>query len=477
MTEQNNASTIMDEGEAILDSGSLFDVDNLMMEGTPSMNSNQQQMATHQQPVLINDNRSNEDSTGGSSSTTIPVQTSTRRKRASSSASTTTTTRRNSTASTPKPKKKKNDDADDEEVSEEGSVEDSTLSHLKLLPNQRSACPMDEVPSNQQGRYWIFETSTPNELNDVTVRVTMKIRGEEAKNYVPDKLYSSHKYVVMHEISGKTLVEKYPLIVSKIHVINPANREELRNSKNTNKLCLMGTMETALTKSNVSSKKSNTVIQVEEVVKGLMKVQFTDVSYHHEKGHFGFIIHYYNPANLDKPLFSLIAPPFNVFARKPTNENQTETLQPTKPKPSKKKRKSTDPDEDGSSVQDVPAAESSSAATASSATNPAQPAQEEPVKKKTRRQTKKQNRNNEDAQMDVSIPEVVMNVSQPSQNMQLFNSKLEAILAIKKQLGQDANKKASELALQNLLLLEPVAAHSFLLNPSSDNSSGTSNIQ
>ena len=402
--------------------------------------------------------------------TAATEQPTTRRKRASSTAS---------TKKSSKSKKKKESLGDDEGSTEHddrsndtNEEQDYSTSHNRnnLLPNQRGACPAEEVPPNEQGRFWILEvpprrqqSSSESEFNDVIVRVTMKIRGEEAKNFVPSKLYSSHKYVIMHEILGKSLIEKYPLIVSRIHVINPSTREELKNSKNPNKLCLMGTMETALTKTTVGGKKSKDTSE-SEVVKGQMKVQFSDVSYHHEKGHFGFIINYFNPANLEDPLFSLVAPPFSVFARKPTNENQTETLQPTKPKSTKRKRKSDADNDDNLSSSDQTVTSTSGITAA--------PAASEEAKKKTRRQTKKttsttSRQQNEDQNQQV-IPTVHQNTVAPaiagvSHNMIEFTRKLEAVKNIKKQLSQEASKKASEMALTNLLSLDAQTSQNFIL--------------
>ncbi|KAG2393885.1 hypothetical protein C9374_003649 [Naegleria lovaniensis] len=447
-TEDHNSTSIMlDEGSAILDSGGVF----------------------HDAHSLTHSSATTPEASSNSTSTTESA----RRKRATSSASSSSTRR------TSKAKKKKSQEQDDESSPEEDAAssnenQDSLSHHRVLLPNQRTACPMEEVPDNQQGRYWIFETPQNAEpLNDVVVRVTMKIRGEEARNYVPEKLYSSHKYVIMHEISGKSLVEKYPLIVSKIHVINPTTREELKNSKNSSKLCLMGTMETALTKLAGTNGKKTKDTSSEDVVKGQMKVQFTDVSYHHEKGHFGFIIHYFNPANLETPLFSLIAPPFNVFARKPTNENQTETLQPTKPKPSKRKRKSDVENEADNVSSSALEATSSTAATTAEASNHAGAdatthAATSPSKKKTRRPKKQTQKTSEEAAQQQVLPTYTVTVTstQPSQHMIEFNKKLEALVNIKKQLGQDASKRASELALQNLINLDTFATQEFVLQNS-----------
>jgi hypothetical protein len=225
------------------------------------------------------------------------------------------------------------------------------------------------------------------------VRITMKIRGEEACQYVPEKLYSSHKYVIQHELEvGSKMQVKYPLLVSKIKVVNPATKEEITNSKNSKEI-VQGVIEAALTLH--SNKASQAILQ------GQMKVQFTDVSYHHEKGHFAMIISYYDPANLDHALFNVVSPEFRVYARKPTQTNQTETLTPGKPKPTIRKRKKDDLKTPSGSK---------------------------------RRKSANQNM---------------------SKEYQLFNQKLEELIFLKEQLSEEDKNHANEQSLQRLVQNDP----------------------
>src|SRR5690606_2078454 len=120
-------------------------------------------------------------------------------------------------------------------------------------------------------------------------------------SYVPEKLYSSHKYVVEHIVCG-SIAKDYPLLVAKIQVLNPRTNEEILKNK---KPILKGSPEAALTFQT-------------EGLEGKMKIQFTDVSYHHEKGYFYFKISYFDPKDLTQSLFELVSPPFRVYARKPS---------------------------------------------------------------------------------------------------------------------------------------------------------------
>ena len=68
-----------------------------------------------------------------------------------------------------------------------------------------------------------------------------------------------------------------------------------------------------------------------------MRIQFSDVSYHHDKGYFAFKISYFETTNLKDPIFILKSPSFRVYARKPSISR--ETLQPEKVKEIKKRKK------------------------------------------------------------------------------------------------------------------------------------------
>jgi hypothetical protein len=52
-----------------------------------------------------------------------------------------------------------------------------------------------------------------------------------------------------------------------------------------------------------------------------LKIQFTDVSYHHNKKNFAFKISYFLNDDLKKPVLSLMSPTFLVLARKPNLPN------------------------------------------------------------------------------------------------------------------------------------------------------------
>jgi flagellar biosynthesis GTPase FlhF len=173
----------------------------------------------------------------------------------------------------------------------------------------------------QTKRKWIIRVLNKEKVkSEPQVDVNIKIRGEEASCYVPDKLYSSHKYVVDFIAKGSS-IEEYSLIISKIKIIKAQTNEEVL--KNNNPI-VKGTLESALTKKSKG-------------LEGTMRIQFTSNSYHHGKGLFLFFVTFYDPIDTNNPIFTMESPSFRVYARKPSIGH--ETLQPNKLKVTTKKRK------------------------------------------------------------------------------------------------------------------------------------------
>ena len=186
-------------------------------------------------------------------------------------------------------------------------------------------------------RLWNFNVIKKELLNDqLKIKLTLKIRGEEANNFVPDKLYSSHIYKVEQTISGLES-SQLQLIICKIQIINPINNTQMLKN---DKPIIKGKLDCALTKEK-------------EDFNGHLKVKFTEVSYHFKKAYFAFKILYYDPIDTEKEIFTLISPPFRVYARKPSingiatlqyknnNKNNNTTNNNTIKSP-KKKRKAKD---------------------------------------------------------------------------------------------------------------------------------------
>jgi len=111
---------------------------------------------------------------------------------------------------------------------------------------------------------------------------------------------------------NNTWLEKlnYPFLLSKICVVDSVSGEQIQKN---NKSVLKGQIECTITNSTENKNETS----------GILKVQFTDVSYHHKKGDFCWEISYYAPNELNQPLLIIRSTSFKVFARKPSQLSST----------------------------------------------------------------------------------------------------------------------------------------------------------
>jgi len=154
--------------------------------------------------------------------------------------------------------------------------------------------------------------------------ITLKIRGEEAENFVPEKLYSSHKYYVTHTV--RNVYHHTDQLTARLVVEDPMTNQEVLSKEG--KIIVKhinSTLEPVLAYNDVH-----------DALVGEMRMQFTSSSYKFGKGYFRMRFSYFNAAG--EQLFSLQSPPFRVYARKTSTD--TQTLAPGKKKVSgKRKRK------------------------------------------------------------------------------------------------------------------------------------------
>jgi hypothetical protein len=91
--------------------------------------------------------------------------------------------------------------------------------------------------------------------------------------------------------------------------IDGNSKEEILKQNKTS--ILSGVIETGISSTGESNSEFNCHL----------KIQFTDVSYHHNKKNFAFKISYFLNDDLKKPVLSLMSPTFLVLARKPNLPN------------------------------------------------------------------------------------------------------------------------------------------------------------
>lgn len=145
---------------------------------------------------------------------------------------------------------------------------------------------------------------------NLNLQVSSKTRCDKSPlEEIPKKLYSSLKYQIKQTLTGDS-INFHPIFYSKIRVLNFKTNKEIKKNKQS---ILKGTKEVAILNLNKNKKE------------GTLKVQFTDVSFHHNKEDFMFEISIYLPDDLKNPILICKSSNFKVYARKINkNENKKE---------------------------------------------------------------------------------------------------------------------------------------------------------
>jgi len=154
-------------------------------------------------------------------------------------------------------------------------------------------------------------------FNEDTVKIAIKTRDDKQANcYVPDKLYSSLRYVLSQKLDSSFLSNKQTVLMSKIQIVNPQSQEEIRKKNN----------EYVIDKGNTMVElKFNADTKCYECTE---KIKFLDNSYRHNDIKFAFKVSFYDasqPAFLTKsPILELLSAPFHVRARRPPKNKRDE---------------------------------------------------------------------------------------------------------------------------------------------------------
>jgi len=196
-------------------------------------------------------------------------------------------------------------------------LKESKTSLKKLLPQSSSSPTLNSSSyTSTNNRKWRILYSNPkimsdyNEETPAIAAIEVRTRNDTTTGTVPERLYSSLKYEVTQEINAQIFGQNTAVLMSKLQVVNPYNFEE-EILKTNGKSIVKGTSELVpLTlNGNATSLFSKT------------KVQFTDVSYHHEKKYFALKVSYFDPNNLSEAIFVQMSAPFQVFARRPRRKS------------------------------------------------------------------------------------------------------------------------------------------------------------
>lgn len=202
-----------------------------------------------------------------------------------------------------------------------------------LLPNNSTSNEVFKLalkpatPRESNDRIWktLFISSCANDDPQNQAKIEIRTRNDDPSKTVPERLYSSLKYEISHSIPVALFGQETAVIMAKVQVVNPYKHED-EIVKNNGKTVLKG----------ASSMTPITVNATQDMLTCKQKIQFTDVSYHHEKKFFAIKISYYKPSNLQDPILVMLSAPFQVFARRPRKSRRTV----------KKRKKTEEEDED-----------------------------------------------------------------------------------------------------------------------------------
>ena len=165
-------------------------------------------------------------------------------------------------------------------------------------------------------------TFTFDEINDKIV-IEIKTRREKPNPLIPDRLYSSLKYQLKQTAKGK-FCTKLPFLHSVASVVDATNYEKVKKNGNEP---LKGTVEGELAKPPRTSGE----------MKGELCVQFTDLSFHHDRKEYCLEINYFLPNDLKTSVLTYRTPSFRVYSRKPAKTKKEKSPSEEKPNISEKK--------------------------------------------------------------------------------------------------------------------------------------------
>jgi hypothetical protein len=195
--------------------------------------------------------------------------------------------------------------------------EDSSSLKDKSGKKRVSTAP---VETSTTARNWKTVVANREILKDFDVSIFVKSRKDASSETIDEKLYSSIKYDIVHK--GKFIKEGY-FLLCRIQAVDAVTGEEIRKGKST---VLSGTTESAITSGK------------DGIFEQKMKIQFTDVSYHHDKRQFALKCSYFLNNDTNTPILVKVSPGFMVYARKP-NQNSGKRKRPDgRTQPSKQRK-------------------------------------------------------------------------------------------------------------------------------------------
>lgn len=146
----------------------------------------------------------------------------------------------------------------------------------------------------------------------------LRSRSDESSDLIADTLYSSIKYELEHVVQFPA--KQCPFLLVKVTIVDSHTLEEIKKSG----------------KATILSGKTDESLLLAENAHGKgayaakMKIQFTDVSYHHGRKTFAFLTSFFLSNRPDVAFLTKVSAPFLVLARKPKQQDAAAAATPVK---------------------------------------------------------------------------------------------------------------------------------------------------
>ena len=224
-------------------------------------------------------------------------------------------------------------------------------------------------------RQWLNVFTSPilNSIN-LNVQLAIKLRTSPALSQVPNRLYSSLKYQLIHNITMTPIARgvgdddateteadcsdqcldplaKFQILLATVQLIDTSSGRVVTLEPDHHVEPLKGSLKVVLTTTTTTTTNKNVVNNLLANTKtttpsfllhtykfsGQNKVQFNRISSYRDKKQFQYRVQYFTPSNLEVPLLVMQSPAFYVYSRKPSINVDSTTM--TSNNPTKRTKK------------------------------------------------------------------------------------------------------------------------------------------
>mmetsp|Transcript_11792 Transcript_11792/g.17507 ORF Transcript_11792/g.17507 Transcript_11792/m.17507 type:complete len:399 (+) Transcript_11792:833-2029(+) len=181
--------------------------------------------------------------------------------------------------------------------------DDEEDERMRLKNKKKMRAKMNKSASSKFAPWMVHMVNKELELAPIEVGVQVYIRGESYTNWVPKRLYTSHKYHMKFTLENMPLVYNDHLLQANVRLIHGTSKKSFEKG--------------AAIKATNDTKMNPSLTRKSDVFEGEMRFQLLLSSYKMPKGdkHFQFHVDFVSVIT-NTTLFTIRSPEFEVFARK-----------------------------------------------------------------------------------------------------------------------------------------------------------------